>query len=163
MAVASAVPYVSLHLAPADNHVSTPTLSFLQSVCPSCRPTNSIKALRTRLYIYIYIYTFICCVQRKLRVSCLSTQCLYQLDTVDVNGVIDSDCSCVTVCVQLVSRQHVRWLWCGSMALECCSGTCAAVHSCQDDCRANNVCCREAVKLPELNRGSLSVWRGIGS
>ena len=29
-----------------DNHVSTPPLSFLQAVCPSCRPTNSIKALK---------------------------------------------------------------------------------------------------------------------
>jgi len=28
-----------------DNHASTPQLSFLQAGCPSCRPTNSIKAL----------------------------------------------------------------------------------------------------------------------
>jgi len=28
-----------------DNHTSTPPLSFLQTGCPSCRPTNSIKAL----------------------------------------------------------------------------------------------------------------------
>jgi len=28
-----------------DNHASTPPLSFLQAGCPSCRPTNSIKAL----------------------------------------------------------------------------------------------------------------------
>jgi len=27
-----------------DNHASTPRLSFLQAGCPSCRPTNSIKA-----------------------------------------------------------------------------------------------------------------------
>jgi len=33
----------SLH---ADNHASTPSLSFLQAGCPSCRPTNSIKALK---------------------------------------------------------------------------------------------------------------------
>jgi len=30
-----------------DNHASTPTLSFLQAGCPSCRPTNSIKATTT--------------------------------------------------------------------------------------------------------------------
>ena len=30
-----------------DNHASTPPLSFLQAGCPSCRPTNSIKALNT--------------------------------------------------------------------------------------------------------------------
>jgi len=28
-----------------DNHSSTTPLSFLQAGCPSCRPTNSIKAL----------------------------------------------------------------------------------------------------------------------
>jgi len=28
------------------NHASTPPLSFLQARCPSCRPTNSIKALK---------------------------------------------------------------------------------------------------------------------
>ena len=30
-----------------DNHTSTPPLSFLQAGCPSCRPTNSVKALKT--------------------------------------------------------------------------------------------------------------------
>ena len=32
----------SLH---TDNHANTPPLSFLQAGCPSCCPTNSIKAL----------------------------------------------------------------------------------------------------------------------
>jgi len=27
-----------------DNHANTPPLSFLQAGCPSCRPTNSVKA-----------------------------------------------------------------------------------------------------------------------
>jgi len=31
-----------------DNHSSTPPLSFLQAGCPSCRPTNSVKALKTK-------------------------------------------------------------------------------------------------------------------
>jgi len=30
------------------NHASTPLLSFLQAGCPSCRPTNSIKALKDK-------------------------------------------------------------------------------------------------------------------
>jgi len=35
----------------ADNHASTPPLSFLQAGCPSCRPTNSVKALKaTQIY-----------------------------------------------------------------------------------------------------------------
>jgi len=31
------------------NHASTPPLCFLQAGCPSCRPTNSIKALMHRI------------------------------------------------------------------------------------------------------------------
>jgi len=30
----------------ADNHASTPPLSFLQAGCPSCYLTNSVKALK---------------------------------------------------------------------------------------------------------------------
>jgi len=33
-----------------DNHASTPPLSFLQAGCPSCRPTNSVKALKAIIY-----------------------------------------------------------------------------------------------------------------
>jgi len=31
-----------------DNHASTPPLSFLQARCPSCCPTNSVKALKAK-------------------------------------------------------------------------------------------------------------------
>jgi len=31
-----------------DNHTSTPPLSFLQAGCSSCRPTNSVKALKAK-------------------------------------------------------------------------------------------------------------------
>jgi len=31
-----------------DNHASTSPLSFLQAGCPSCRPTNSVKALKEK-------------------------------------------------------------------------------------------------------------------
>jgi len=31
-----------------DNHTSTPPLSFLKAGCPSCRPTNSVKALKVK-------------------------------------------------------------------------------------------------------------------
>jgi len=34
-----------------DNHVSTPPLSFLQARCPSCHPTNSVKALKNSAFI----------------------------------------------------------------------------------------------------------------
>jgi len=36
-----------------DNHTSTPPLSFLQAGCPSCHPTNSVKALKAGLYILV--------------------------------------------------------------------------------------------------------------
>jgi len=45
VAVASAGTYASLHLIP-DNHANIPPLRFLQAGCPSCCPTNSIKALK---------------------------------------------------------------------------------------------------------------------
>ena len=33
-----------------DNHANTPPLVFLQAGCPSCRPTNSVKALNALSY-----------------------------------------------------------------------------------------------------------------
>ena len=65
VAVASAGPYASLHLTP-DRQItiaSTPPLSFLQAGCPSCRPTNSVTALKatdrsTKKQKYWIIITF---------------------------------------------------------------------------------------------------------
>ena len=37
-----------------DNHASTPPLSFLQAGCPSCRPTNSVKAMKTSQQVTRY-------------------------------------------------------------------------------------------------------------
>jgi len=34
-----------------DNHAKTPPLSFLQTRCPSCHPTSSVKALKA---VFIY-------------------------------------------------------------------------------------------------------------
>jgi len=44
--VVSAGPYASLHLAPDRQPRQHPTTLFLQTGCPSCRPTNSVKALK---------------------------------------------------------------------------------------------------------------------
>jgi len=38
-----------------DNHASTPPLSFLQAGCPSCRPTNSVKALKANKFAVKWI------------------------------------------------------------------------------------------------------------
>ena len=35
-----------------DNHASTPPLCFIQAGCPSCHPTNSVKALKAAFYTY---------------------------------------------------------------------------------------------------------------
>ena len=45
-----------------DNHASTPPLSFLQAGCHSCRPTNSIKAVKGRQYFwgFFWCYIYIC-------------------------------------------------------------------------------------------------------
>jgi len=40
-----------------DNHASTPPLSFLQAVCPSCRPTNSYRGCpRKRAVKWVCVY-----------------------------------------------------------------------------------------------------------
>jgi len=46
VAVASAGPYASLRLAPDRQPRQHPTTRFLQAGCPSCHPTNSVKALK---------------------------------------------------------------------------------------------------------------------
>jgi len=38
-----------------DNHASIPPLSFLQAGCPSCRPTNSVKALKGYILQFILL------------------------------------------------------------------------------------------------------------
>ena len=43
----------------ADNHASTPPLSFLQAGCPFCRPTNSVKALKAlaqHMFLHKQVY-----------------------------------------------------------------------------------------------------------
>ena len=54
MAVASAGTYASLH-APSSRQITTPAPQhscFLQAGCPSCHPSNSVKALKANLLRY---------------------------------------------------------------------------------------------------------------
>jgi len=39
-------------LTQTHNHASIPPLSFLQAECPSCCPTNSVKAGRTQSFVH---------------------------------------------------------------------------------------------------------------
>jgi len=48
VAVASAGPYTSLQLAPDKQPRQHSTTHFLQAGRPSCRPTNSVKALKAQ-------------------------------------------------------------------------------------------------------------------
>ena len=51
-----------------DNHASTPPLSFLWAGYPSCRPTNSVKALKAwwtwwtpwTIYVFLLVWNFSC-------------------------------------------------------------------------------------------------------
>ena len=38
-----------------DNYASTPPLSILQAGCPSCCPTNSVKALKAKCTLWIIV------------------------------------------------------------------------------------------------------------
>jgi len=44
-----------------DNHTSTPPLCFLQAGCPSCRPTNSVKAQSSHQSSYHIRYIYMPC------------------------------------------------------------------------------------------------------
>ena len=41
-----------------DNHASTPPLSFLQAGCPSCHPTNRVKALKAKTVLGLFIILY---------------------------------------------------------------------------------------------------------
>ena len=60
-----------------DNHASTPPLSLLQAGCPSCHPTNSVKALKANAHIndkqLITVQG-----ERKMREKCAPSQCVRQ-------------------------------------------------------------------------------------
>jgi len=43
-----------------DNHANTSPLSFLQAGCPSCHPTNSVKALKDLNVSLQYLVKYLC-------------------------------------------------------------------------------------------------------
>ena len=56
--MASAGPYASLHLAPDRQPRQHPTTQFFyRAGCPSCRPTNMVKALKAALNLACIILT----------------------------------------------------------------------------------------------------------
>ena len=105
-----------------NNHASTPPLSFLQARCPSCRPTNSVKALKakceiiwsnqvtqniyTSLFVKFYIChswsfapstkEFICSEEtaKKAKLLCHNYRCgsCYKACVLEFNGPFNTDC-----------------------------------------------------------------------
>jgi len=73
VAVASAGPYASIHLAPDRQPRQHPTTQdFLNAGCPSCRPTNSVCA----------IYTDIIILHKQLKTPAVNTDiCLLKIST----------------------------------------------------------------------------------
>ena len=65
-----------------DNHASIPPLSFLQAGCRSCRPTNSVKALKANSKLLYLLHNLQCPVVTFLRLDKLCKQTLDNNDTI---------------------------------------------------------------------------------
>ena len=65
-----------------DNHTSTPPLSFLQAGCPSCHPTNSVKALWT-IFNWYKINKHVCLWPARLSLITLAQLDVYSLQNVN--------------------------------------------------------------------------------
>ena len=75
MAVASAGPYASLHLAPDRQPRQYPTSLFLQAGCTSCRPTNSVKALTPYISTVIHSTNNVSKISHTIHQYCHSQSC----------------------------------------------------------------------------------------
>jgi len=87
VAVASAGPYAICILLQTNNHANTPPLSFLQAGCPSCRPTNSVKALKEQLAPILMTLKVFCLFEASLKAFS------YRFAVVDYIST-DMVCSC---------------------------------------------------------------------
>ena len=64
-----------------DNHASTPSLSFLQAGCPSCRPTNSAKVLKSGSDQVIWLWydnKLLHCSQNNVQMTNLNDKLVWQ-------------------------------------------------------------------------------------
>jgi len=138
---------------PTDNHASTPPLSFLQAGCPSCRPTNSFKALKALLSIKCFTmsgrhtHTHTrwnshlcgrhCWSQKEYQWETLSAICVWWLPcpshswltTLDVDGLLSCNRPAIWIWLQdhqaTVVVDHPCWLLAG-----CSSGGGGAATTC---------------------------------
>jgi len=68
-----------------DNDASTPPLCFLQAGCPSCRPTNSIKALKAQVELNRFLFQSVTEVCFFCNTAC-SVDCIQRDAPVSVSG-----------------------------------------------------------------------------
>ena len=91
-----------------DNHTSTPPLSFLQAGCPSCRPTNSVKALKANATFYPF-YKQVSAVVDKPK-QCIASRpacCIQRLKNDDQCNKLAT----VFSCMKLTTLATVDMLW----------------------------------------------------
>ena len=94
-----------------DNHANTPPLSFLQAGCPSCRPTNSVKALKMSVNFTLHVEWSTCHQQPQAidwywgsRWMLWISACV-SWDAVLCLGTVLSEC-CTKGC-----NRMTQWLW----------------------------------------------------
>jgi len=99
----------------ADNHASTPPLSFLQARCPSCRPTNSVKALKAALSIKVQI-----------RIIYSDTDSAFSALTLFRKGIwpvkTELWCAGMVICLELGADLHVAQLMPLPLTVSCFEG-----------------------------------------
>jgi len=96
-----------------DNHASTPPLRFLRAGCPSCRPTNSVKALKAKnantcaQILAVYRPT--------LHLCCFLPPLCYMLARVLAVAVCLSVCLCLSQIANVSNwLNESGWFWNGS-------------------------------------------------
>ena len=113
-----------------DNHASTPLLSFLHAGCPSCRPTNSVKALKA-LNCNLHCDALLCTSSHILREIQRVAAQVWQRDvyltwptrdrtrwdeSVDQSAVIRCVCGTVGRAAERCVLQVAAWRWVDSTA-----------------------------------------------
>ena len=94
-----------------DNHASTPPLSFLQAGCPSCRPTNSVKAMKALHYNHCILYIATC--KWPLALCCLINWLFFQAVDTDLEHALEERLVAARPCLvpqsfTAVARRQLR-------------------------------------------------------
>ena len=85
-----------------DNQASTSLLSFLQAGCPSCRPTNSVKALKAKSNWHINL---------KIAYICVCSHMFYTIQDREVlrtGGPTQCHASVVYACPSVTNQCFIK-------------------------------------------------------